>query len=188
MSLLHTSKKLSLAAMLALSLGVTSLSAASNCDRKALNIKVNDVVTLNEVLTQLSDMCRFSVVAKDAMAQEELARELQGVSIKDLSLREVFDLLIKENNLSYDYSNNTLKVSALETKTFKVDYITSVREGIAVTKASVDSSPIETDDNGDENGNQQGEIALLPFGNPFLHWLDEIEDWQQQQKDDEPDD
>ncbi|MDA3049341.1 pilus (MSHA type) biogenesis protein MshL [Campylobacter sp. JMF_02 ED1] len=150
MSLLHTSKKLSLAAMLALSLGVTGLSAASNCDRKALNIKVNDVVTLNEMLTQLSDMCRFSVVAKDAIAQEELAKELQGVSIKDMSLREVFDLLIKENNLSYDYSNDVLKVSALETKTFKVDYITSVREGIATTKASVDSSPIETDDSGDE--------------------------------------
>ncbi|MDA3052475.1 pilus (MSHA type) biogenesis protein MshL [Campylobacter sp. JMF_01 NE2] len=150
MSLLHTSKKLSLAAMLALSLGVTGLSAASNCDRKALNIKVNDVVTLNEMLTQLSDMCRFSVVAKDAMAQEELAKELQGVSIKDMSLREVFDLLIKENNLSYDYSNNVLKISALETRTFKVDYITSVREGVATTKASVDSSPIEVGDDIDD--------------------------------------
>ncbi|MDA3046376.1 pilus (MSHA type) biogenesis protein MshL [Campylobacter sp. VBCF_06 NA8] len=150
MSLLHTSKKLSLAAMLALSLGVTGLSAASNCDRKALNIKVNDVVTLNEMLTQLSDMCRFSVVAKDAIAQEELAKELQGVSIKDMSLREVFDLLIKENNLSYDYSNNVLKISALETKTFKVDYITSVREGIATTKASVDSAPVEVGEDEDK--------------------------------------
>ena len=99
MSLLHISKKLSIAAMLALSVTATSLYAApataGNCDRKALNIKINDTVTLNEMLTQLSDMCRFSVVAKDAIAQEEMSKPLQGVSIKDLSLREVLDLLIK---------------------------------------------------------------------------------------------
>ncbi|MDA3077562.1 pilus (MSHA type) biogenesis protein MshL [Campylobacter sp. JMF_06 NA1] len=167
MSLLHTSKKLSLAAMLALSLGVTGLSAASNCDRKALNIKVNDVVTLNEMLTQLSDMCRFSVVAKDAMAQEELAKELQGVSIKDMSLREVFDLLIKENNLSYDYSNNVLKISALETKTFKVDYITSVREGIATTKSSVDSAPVEV---GEEDNDEKAEDNKITSREKFDFW------------------
>lgn len=154
MSLLHISKKFSIAAMLALSVTATSLSAApavSNCDRKALNIKINDTVTLNEMLTQLSDMCRFSVVAKDAIAQEEMSKPLQGVSIKDLSLREVLDLLIRENNLSYEYSNGIVKISALETRTFKVDYITSVREGTAVTKSSVDSAPTKVDDDNDDS-------------------------------------
>ncbi|MBQ9876820.1 MAG: pilus (MSHA type) biogenesis protein MshL, partial [Campylobacter sp.] len=116
MSLFHISKKVSIAALLALSVTVSSLVAApatsSDCERKALNIKVNETVTLNEMLSQLSDMCKFSFVAKDAMASEELNKELQGISIKDMSLREVFDLLVGENNLDYEYSNNVLKVSA----------------------------------------------------------------------------
>ena len=153
MSLLHISKKLSIVAMLALSVTVTGLYAApasSGCDRKALNIKINDTVTLNEMLAQLSDMCKFSVVAKDAIAQEEMNKPLQGISIKDLSLREVLDLLIRENNLSYEYSHGILKVSALETRTFKVDYITSIREGTAVIKSSVDSAPTKVDDDDKE--------------------------------------
>ena len=161
MSLLHISKKLSIVTMLALSVTATSLYAApasSGCDRKALNIKINDTVTLNEMLAQLSDMCKFSVVAKDAIAQEELSKSIQGVSIKDLSLREVFNLLISENNLSYEYSNGVLKISALETRTFKVDYITSIREGTAVTKSSVDSAPIEIGDEEDDKNKQDNMI------------------------------
>lgn len=160
MSLLHISKKVSMATLVALSVVGSSLVAApsANCDRKALNIRVNETVTLNEMLTQLSDMCQFSYVAKDSVAAKELNKELQGISIKDLSLREVFDLLVSENNLSYEYKNGTLKVSALDTRTFKVDYITSVREGTAITKSSVDAAPVELGDEDDE-GKQDNMIS-----------------------------
>ena len=172
MSLLHISRKLSIAAMLALSVA-TSLSAApasGGCDRKALNIKINDTVTLNEMLAQLSDMCKFSVVAKDAIAQEELAKSLQGVSIKDLSLREVFNLLISENNLSYEYSNGVLKISALETRTFKVDYITSIREGTAVTKSSVDSAPVEVGEGSGSNDSEDKDDNKITTKEKFDFW------------------
>ena len=162
MSLFHISKKVRISALLALSVTASSLVAApatsSDCERKALNIKVNETVTLNEMLSQLSDMCKFSFVAKDAIASSELNQELQGISIKDMSLREVFNLLISENNLDYEYSNGVLKVSALETKTFKVDYITSIREGTAVTKSSVDSAPVEVGNDIDDARLQENMI------------------------------
>lgn len=167
MSLLHISKKIGIATLLAVSVATSLNAASSSCDKRAFNIKVNDVVTLNEMLTQLSDMCKFSVVAKDAVAAEELKKELQGVGIKDLSLREIFDLLISENNLSYDFSNNVLKISALQTKTFKVDYITSVREATAVTKASVDSDPIEM---GNEGNSESKQDNLISAKEKFDFW------------------
>ena len=173
MSLLHISKKLSIVAMLALSVTATSLYAApasSGCDRKALNIKINDTVTLNEMLAQLSDMCKFSVVAKDAIAQEELSKSIQGVSIKDLSLREVFNLLISENNLSYEYSNGVLKISALETRTFKVDYITSIREGTAVTKSSVDSAPVEVGEGSGSSDSEDKDDNKITTKEKFDFW------------------
>ena len=136
-------KKLALSLILALGLS-TGLNA-STCDKRAFNISITDTVTLSDILTQLSDTCNFSIVAKDAIAAEALKKELAGVSIKNLSLREVFNILINENNLGYEFNNQALMVSALQTKTFKIDYITSIREGTAILKASTDSSPKEFD-------------------------------------------
>ncbi len=41
----------------------------------------------------------------------------------------------------------------MQTKMFKIDYITSVREGTAIIKASVDSSPSEVGGNNNNNNN-----------------------------------
>jgi len=131
----------------------------ANCGKQAFNISINEAVTLSDILTQLSDMCRFSVVAKDAQAAEELKQVMNSVSIKDLSLREIFDILITENNMNYEFSNNALKVSSLQTKTFKVDYITSTREGVATTKTSVDAIPVEVGDEIDSE--REGENQIL---------------------------
>jgi pilus (MSHA type) biogenesis protein mshL len=67
-----------------------------------------------------------------------------------MTLKEIFDVLISENNLNYEFTKNALKISTMQTKTFKIDYITSVREGTAITKASVDSAPVEVGDEQDD--------------------------------------
>ncbi len=143
MLLSQTTKGLSLALVMALSLNATPADKNGNCGKQAFNISINETATLNDVLTQLSDMCRFSVVAKDAQAADELKQTMNSVSIKDLSLREIFNILLTENNLDYEFSHNSLKISALQTKTFKVDYITSIREGRAIMKTSADAVPTE---------------------------------------------
>lgn len=154
MLLSQTTKGLSLALVMALSLNATPADKNGNCGKQAFNISINETATLNDVLTQLSDMCRFSVVAKDAQAADELKQVMNSVSIKDLSLREIFNILLTENNLDYEFSHNSLKISALQTKTFKVDYITSIREGIAVTKTSADSVPTEVGQDKKEGDSQ----------------------------------
>lgn len=143
MLLSQTTKGLSLALVMALSLNAAPADKNGNCGKQAFNISINETATLNDILTQLSDMCRFSVVAKDAQAADELKQTMNSVSIKDLSLREIFNILLTENNLDYEFSHNSLKISALQTKTFKVDYITSIREGRAVMKTSADAVPTE---------------------------------------------
>ncbi|NLK67248.1 MAG: pilus (MSHA type) biogenesis protein MshL [Campylobacteraceae bacterium] len=134
---------------------------ANDCERRAFNITITDTVTLNEILVQLSNVCKFSIVAKDVIAGEELQREINGVSIKDLSLRETFNILIRGNNLDYEFKNQTLSISALQTKTFKIDYITGVREGTAILRASTDSSPYEIDDERDAESLEDNRITTL---------------------------
>lgn len=117
--------------------------ASKSCAREVFNIKINESMPLSEVLNQISDMCNFTVVPVDELSRSRMKVDVDGINIKDQSLYEVFDVLLSSQDLDYTYSNNILRVSALKTQTFKLDYITSVREGAAIIKASVDSTPSE---------------------------------------------
>ena len=150
-----------LALSLILALGLSTGLNASTCDKRAFNISITDTVTLSDILTQLSDTCNFSIVAKDAIAAEALKKELAGVSIKNLSLREVFNILINENNLGYEFNNQALMISALQTKTFKIDYITGIRDGTAILRASTDSSPVQFDEDKNTENLEDNRITTI---------------------------
>lgn len=162
-----------IAAILLLSLSFVGAQAkASSCLGKNFSMKISDDIALGDVLNQLSDMCDFSIVAKDNLSKQELKDHVFGVNIRNMSLNEVFDLLLNEKNLSYEFSNNVLKISSLQTRIFKIDYITSVREGTAVTKASVDASPVEVGDEKDdaEGGDIQNSNNLIRSVEKFDFW------------------
>lgn len=133
---------LSVSAALLLS---SSLNAA-DCSKRAFDIKVNkEDTSAYEIINQLSKVCDFSVVYKDSYSKNVLNTRQDGISIRNMHINDVFDLLIKEQGLDYEFSNNILKVQGLQTKTFKLDYITSVRKGSAITKANVESQASSSD-------------------------------------------
>ncbi len=114
-----------------------------SCEYRAFNIKTSDRVSSIELLTQIADSCDFTVLVKDAYAKEALKNNLEGVNIKNLSLNELFDLLIGDNDLYYTFKNSILQISSLKTQIFRIDYITSIRNGTAILNASVDATPTE---------------------------------------------
>lgn len=133
-----------LVATLAIALSpVLAAEKSKSCEYRTFNIKTNNKATGGELLAELADVCDFSVVVKDTEAEKILAKNLNGINIKNLSLDEVFQIVIQDNDLFYTYDKNFLKISALSTKSFKVDYISSIREGKAVINASVDATPTE---------------------------------------------
>jgi pilus (MSHA type) biogenesis protein mshL len=145
----------------------------STCLSKNFSMKITDDVTLGDVLNQLSEMCDFSIVAKDIYSKKELNEKVFGINIRNMSLSEVFDLLLNEKNLSYEFANNVLKISSLQTRIFKIDYITSVREGTAITKASVDASPSEvgSSSSSDSSSNDiKNENNLIRTTEKFDFW------------------
>lgn len=128
-------------------IGLNPLVAAekgkATCDYRTFNIKTNNKATAGELLSEIAEICDFSIVVKDIEAEKVLAKNLSGINIKGLSLDEIFQIVISDNDLYYNYEKNFLKISALTTKSFKVDYVTSIRTGTAVINASVDASPTE---------------------------------------------
>lgn len=65
-----------------------------------------------------------------------------------MSLDEIFNFFIKEHDLSYDFDGKILRISGINTKIFKISYITSIREGQSITKASVDAKPRQSEYSG----------------------------------------
>lgn len=135
-------------------LGSVSKIDAKNCDSRTFNIKIAEQVSAMEILNQLSDECKFSVITKDSIANKNLEKKLFGLNINKMSLDEIFNILISIRGLDYRYDNNLLQISGLKTKTFRVDYVNSERSGVSNTDISLsgDSADVDQEDGGGSGG------------------------------------
>jgi len=68
-----------------------------------------------------------------------LDTRLNRTNLNNLTITEVLDIVLKENNLSYTLKNNLLKISYLTTKMFEVDYILSQRKSVGSTDITLSS-------------------------------------------------
>jgi general secretion pathway protein D len=152
---------IAIVAILAIALSpIQAAEKSKACEYRTFNIKTNNKATGAELLGELAEVCDFSIVVKDTEAEKVLAKNLNGVNIKNLSLDEVFQLVLQDNDLFYVYDKNYLKISALSTKSFKVDYISSIREGKAVINASVDATPVESSGSSTKNTTSQSQNSI----------------------------
>ena len=102
--------------------------AKSECDDKVFSsLSASKGTTVASMIDQLSAKCSFSVVIKDEKAEEILSKHLNTVNLRDFTLKEILDFLLTENRLDYEYKNGILKIGYYVTKTFKVDYVATVR-------------------------------------------------------------
>ena len=159
---------------LALCFAFASSLEASNCNNRALSITTIETISIKEILDQLSGECGFSVVIKagDKDATQTLSSTVSSLNIKGLTLHEIFNILLSQNDLIYSFRKNILNISSVDTRIFKVDYITSIREGRAVVKASADSAPIQLDDttNANTNTDTKNQENIIETTEKFDFW------------------
>lgn len=152
----------------------STLAFGASCDRRLFSIKISDDNTsIKEILSQLSSTCDFSIIVADRNASSILSQDATGINIKSLSLSDIFDILITHNDLSYTFNKKVLKVATTESRTFKIDYITSIREGRAVTRASTDSAPTELENLSDQNENNtdlESQENIIKITEKFDFW------------------
>ncbi|WP_345991920.1 pilus (MSHA type) biogenesis protein MshL [Sulfurimonas sp. HSL-1716] len=134
-NILKTSVVSTVAALMLLS---TSVSA--DCTYELFNISSVKGTRITDFIDQLSDECEFTVVVSDSQAEKILRTPLNKTHIKNLTINEVLDLILKQNNLTYSFENNILKISYLNTRVFNIDYILSQRKGKGSTDVTLSSS------------------------------------------------
>ncbi|EQB40649.1 hypothetical protein M947_02240 [Sulfurimonas hongkongensis] len=116
-----------------------SSSLNADCSYELFSISSTKDTKIIDFIEQLSDECEFSIVVTDPHAQEFLRSSLNKTNLKNLTINEVLNIILKENNLTYTLENNILRISYLNTKMFSIDYILSQRKGESNTDITLSS-------------------------------------------------
>lgn len=117
-----------------------SLQANADCSYELFSVSSAKGTKIIDFIDQLSDQCEFTLVVTDSHAQKFLDTKLNKTYLKNLTINEVLDIILKENNISYTLENNLLKISYLTTKIFNIDYILSQRKATGSTNVTLSSS------------------------------------------------
>ncbi len=117
-----------------------SLSVHADCSYELFSISSAKDTKILDFIDQLSDQCEFSVIITDPNAQKFLDTKLNKTHLKNLTINEVLDIILLENNLAYSLENNLLKISYLQTRVFAIDYILSQRKATGNTDITLSSS------------------------------------------------
>lgn len=113
---------------------------AADCTYELFSISGAKGMTIADYVDQLSSECELTLVISDKEAEKKMTKTLQRTNLKNLTLNEVFDILLVENNLNYTLQDNILKISFIETKTYNIDYIISARKSIGSTDILLSSA------------------------------------------------
>jgi len=117
-----------------------STSSFADCSYELFTISTSKNTKIMDFIDQLSDECGFSIIITDPQAEKFLQTKLNKTNIKNLTIEEVLNIILTENNLAYTLENNLLKISYLQTKVFNIDYILSQRKSIGSTDVTLSSS------------------------------------------------
>ncbi|MFT7859397.1 MAG: pilus (MSHA type) biogenesis protein MshL [Sulfurimonas sp.] len=112
----------------------------ADCSYELFSISSAKDTKIIDFIDQLSDECGFSIVVTDPYAEKFLETKLNKTNLKNLTIDEVLNIILNENNLSYTLENNLLKISYLTTKVFNIDYILSQRKSSGNTDITLSSS------------------------------------------------
>jgi len=117
-----------------------STSSFADCSYELFSISSTKNTKIVDFVNQLSDECGYSVIITDPKAEKFLNTRLNKTNLKNLTIDEVLNIILGENNLTYKLENNLLKISYLTTEIFNIDYILSQRKSTGSTDITLSSS------------------------------------------------
>lgn len=81
-----------------------------DCKKRLFDIHIKESLSIEEALDELASYCTFNIVVKDELAKNELGKMQKSLYISQMTLEEIFKLLLKENNLNYEFNGKILSI------------------------------------------------------------------------------
>ena len=119
---------------------VLAASMQADCTYELFSISSAKGTTIGEYVDQLTSACEYSLVVADSETEKLMDKKLNKTHIKNLTIDEVFDILLTENNLNFTIENDILRISYLKTITYNIDYILSSRKSSGSTDVMLSST------------------------------------------------
>ena len=135
-----------------LSLLTTTSAKANSCQSQLFTATLNSALTIADVIENLADECGLTLIVKDSEAKKRLSNKLYYVKLNNASLDEFLDNILVENDISYKLEDSILKISYLNTKTFKLNYISGDRKGKSNAHVTIANSGKASSGGGSSGG------------------------------------
>ncbi len=156
-----------------------STSAIADCSYELFSITSTKDTKIIDFIDQLSDECAFSIIVTDPYAEKFLASKLNKTNLKNLTIDEVLNIVLLENNLSYTLENNLLKISYLTTKVYGIDYILSQRKSSGSTDVTLSSGAGSQAGMGGAAGGAAGGEEAKSKSGMKIESTDEVQFWEE---------
>ncbi|MEA3370262.1 MAG: pilus (MSHA type) biogenesis protein MshL [Campylobacterota bacterium] len=165
----------------ALFAALLSTSSFADCSYELFSISSTKNTKIIDFIDQLSDECAFSIIVTDPNAEKFLDTKLNKTNLKNLTIDEVLNIVLLENNLSYTLENNLLKISYLTTKVYGIDYILSQRKSTGSTDVTLSSGAGEQQQMGATNNtsNMSSEGSSKSESGVKIESTDEVQFWHE---------
>ncbi len=137
---------------------VPSLQGA--CSNELLSLSLPEGSTLQQALNTLARECRYSIIYSDEQTRAIVAKKrLSPVAVSRKGIDHIFDILISRNNLHYTLEKDILTLAHVTTRTFKVDYIDSMRTGNSNTDVVISGSSLNSGSSRHQSGDTAGSLS-----------------------------
>lgn len=115
-------------------------SFCSEC-KKIFSFSANGTISSQEILEEIAQSCKFSLVYTDSLSFEILSSNKPRFHIQEIGAKAFLDLLLEESDLHYTLKNNILKISFLHTQTYDVNYVSTSRKSSSSTDVVLSQNP-----------------------------------------------
>lgn len=164
---------------------VLATAMQADCTYELFSISSAKGTTIGEYVDQLTTACEYSLVVADKETEKMMDKKLNKTHIKNLTIDEVFEILLTENNLNFSIDNEILRISYLKTKTYNIDYILSSRKSegstdVMLSSTSAQVAPVTgaTGSRGTGMNGQQGGKGSNKSG-ISIESTDEVKFWEE---------
>ena len=136
----------------------TNVYSSELCENRLFTISTSnqDGVAVGDLLSQLASECGYSILVKDRAAKDRLSKSIASINVRQLPIDKIFDLLLAENELNYEFDGNLLKISFLMTETFHISYIGTSRIGSSNTDIVLSQNAMLSTDTANGGGGGGG--------------------------------
>ncbi|MDD2383688.1 MAG: pilus (MSHA type) biogenesis protein MshL [Sulfurospirillaceae bacterium] len=150
--------------------------AQANCETKFFTFSVKqeqgDSVSILDVLENVAQECKMTLIFEDSNVKGAVEKQLNYINVHDFSLTELLDLLLGDNNIFYDLSDNkkVLKLSYFKTKSYFIDYVSfSERKNTTSRVIKTGSSSSSTGSSG-SSSSRGSDSTTMDFTSEFKFW------------------